>query len=619
MAQIKERKKSIFSIAIYLGRDKVTGKRTYHNQTFKGTKNGESIMKNRLITKQNSSIEMCQVIPELVNSHISYLFEDNIKKSKQECIYDSLHKLLNGNYDKYTFTNKSINKIINTGLDENEFQGLLSNLNEKTNIRKKNGVYYTPSDVSAFIIYNSIFQKLYAINNRTPKVVNENNFIKRCSIKEREKIWDKIIDMTIFDPTCGTGEFLLKALEIKVEALLKLKRQVSVDDYLRLLKSIYGNDINIESIEITKLRLFFYILKFLKSKDVNVCDELTKILNNNLSNYDFVEFNHRDCGKHDLIIGNPPYVEDRKSNSKPAIKYGNIYANVIHNSIQLLKDDGVLGFIIPLSYISTPRMNKIRAYVEEHTNYQCVLNYADRPDCLFNSVHQKLSILITKKGTEEHKLFTSGYKYWYKNERNMLFSNVTLQKNQFRKPSFYPKLGNAIDNSIMKKVYTETDYNLLDMVSSNDGQNIFLNMRACFWIKAFSFNPGSKEYKSFNYNDDIYNFILCLMNSSLFFWYWIAVSDCWHITNKELKHFLVITNDINIDKYRYLSEKLEDKLERTKKYIGTKQTDYEYKHKLCKNIIDGIDDELAITYNLTNEELNYIKNFSLSYRESRGG
>ncbi|MCL0081438.1 hypothetical protein M1N64_04345, partial [Peptococcaceae bacterium] len=205
MAQIKERKKSIFSIAIYLGRDKVTGKRTYHNQTFKGTKNGESIMKNRLITKQNSSIEMCQVIPELVNSHISYLFEDNIKKSKQECIYDSLHKLLNGNYDKYTFTNKSINKIINTGLDENEFQGLLSNLNEKTNIRKKNGVYYTPSDVSAFIIYNSIFQKLYAINNRTPKVVNENNFIKRCSIKEREKIWDKIIDMTIFDPTCGTG------------------------------------------------------------------------------------------------------------------------------------------------------------------------------------------------------------------------------------------------------------------------------------------------------------------------------------------------------------------------------------------------------------------------------
>ena len=573
-------------------------------------------MNKKLTAKQDASNELCHVIPEIVNSHISYLLEDDLENSKQSHIYDSLHILLNGNYDKYKFSGESINKMSSNSLNENEFQRLLSGLNEKTGSRKINGVYYTPQDVSAFIIHNSIFQKIYGVSTIAPKVVNRDNFIKKCNMEKCEEISKKIIDMTVFDPACGTGQFLLKALEIKIEALLRLKRQISVDDYLRLLNSIYGNDINIESIEITKIRLFFYIFRFLR--EMNEYDKLKKILNKNLLNHDFIEFSSENYGRYDLIIGNPPYVEDRKSSSKPEIKFGNIYANVIKNSIDLLKDDGILGFIIPLSYISTPRMGKIRAYVEQNTNYQCVFNYADRPDCLFNSVHQKLSILIARKGIKEHKLFTAGYKYWYKSERENLFSNSALQKNQFIKSSFYPKLGNKIDNSIMKKVYTETGNNLLDIVSSETGQDIFLNMRACFWIKVFSFNPGSREYKCFKCSNEIHDFILCLMNSSLFFWYWIAISDCWHITAKELKHMLVVTEGVDMDKYHSLSKRLENKLEKTKKYIGTKQTEYEYKHKLCKDVIDEIDNELANAYNLTDEELNYIKNFSLKYRESRG-
>ena len=57
-----------------------------------------------------------------------------------------------------------------------------------------------------------------------------------------------------------------------------------------------------------------------------------------------------------------------------------------------------------------------------------------------------------------------------------------------------------------------------------------------------------------------------------------------------------------------------EKLEKTKKYVGTKQTEYEYKHKMCKDIIDKIDNELSKVYNLSDEELLYVKNFALNYR-----
>ena len=134
-------------------------------------------------------------------------------------------------------------------------------------------------------------------------------------------------------------------------------------------------------------------------------------------------------------------------------------------------------------------------------------------------------------------------------------------------------------------------------------------MRSCFWIKAFSFNPGSSEYKEFNFNNSDY--IICLLNSSLFWLFWTIVSDCWHITSKELKHFKYIDT---AEDFSILRKELEDKLERTKKYVGSKQTEYEYKHKYCKDIIDKIDNKLAKIYGLTSEELNYIKEFAIKYR-----
>ena len=70
--------------------------------------------------------------------------------------------------------------------------------------------------------------------------------------------------------------------------------------------------------------------------------------------------------------------------------------------------------------------------------------------------------------------------------------------------------------------------------------------------------------------------------------------------------------------YEKLYKKLENKLEKTKKYIGSKQTNYEYKHKLCKDIIDEIDDCIGKEYKLSSDEIKYCKNFALKYRVSEG-
>lgn len=547
-------------------------------------------------------------VQKLTINYINYIsnnFLSHKKEEKIDCIYNCLQIMLNKNIQEYNFYNKKFNNII-LDLDDNKFQTLISNINEKQNHRKSFGVYYTPKDVVSFII-NNCFNNI--INNNIKTIINQMEISKI-----NNNIESLLFEKTVFDPTCGTGEFLVGTLKTKIDIIMKTKNHISDKELLLIINTIYGNDINIESIEIAKIRLFFTIIKY--TDNLNIYIKIANILNRNFFNYDFINIKH--IKVFDIILGNPPYVEYSKSPIKPNIKYGNIYANVLHNSIDSLKENGVVGFIVPISYISTLRMNAIRKYIENKTSKQFILNYADRPSSLFTTVHQKLSIVIAKLGKNKHRLFTSNYNYWYKYEREKLFNNVKVYENNYKNDFFYPKISNILEDNIFKKIFTNDNNNIFNLQNNNMKHTIYLNMRACFWIKAFSFNPGSKEYKCLFFDEKNRNFILCLLNSSLFFWFWNIISDCWHITLKELKYFKISENNINYDFFNKKYLELEKELEKTKKYVKTKQVEYEYKHKLCKNIIDEIDNELAKTYNITQLEINYIKSYSFKYRMNLG-
>ncbi len=547
-------------------------------------------------------------IKRIIENRIS----NNLPNIQQRKVLEALHLLLNGDYEKYTFNASIINSTLFYNYsDDDDFQLLLSKINEKQNGRRESGRFYTPKDVAEYIVANSF---LNLVNHTQQKVYS----IKKCleKLHNSELISKLLFDYSVFDPTCGTGEFLVSALELK----LSLLKNPLDNDFLNILKTIHGNDINITSVEISKIRLFFTI--FSKLDNYDNLNKVAEILNRNFHNKDFIKchnslFSQSPFEKYNIIVGNPPYIEDKKSQTKPLISYGNIYANVLENSSNMLEEKGVMGFVLPLSYVSTIRMKKIRDLLINKTPKQLLLNYADRPDCLFTGVHQKLTILICLNTTIKTEIYTTGYNYWYKNERENLLSDKELIFTKHNKLSYIPKISNETEKNIFEKILAKkNDKTFLNLSKSNQPNNLFLNMRACFWIKAFSFNPGSKEYKGFYFEEKKQPYILSLLNSNLFFFFWILTSDCWHITNKELSSFKIILNNINFEKFKILAEKLENKLEDTKQYIGTKQTKYAYKHKFCKVEIDLIDKELARIYNLTNKEVDYLINYQLKYRMS---
>lgn len=557
-------------------------------------------------------------------------------------IHNELNNIIGEVFKDYKLSNKCYTY--------EEVQDILSTLNEKESIRRNKGVYYTPIDVVKFILINSVKMLCNKLkpNNltihkcltdlhtqstfnddknqiKTEQEINPSSkFIASYDVSDLNSIpYDTFCyEQSIYDPCCGSGIFLLTALDLKFNLLDLHHINITQSKINKVVGTIKGNDLNQDSVIITKIRLFLYILN---RCGVEKIKGISEILNKSFKCYDYVEkFNPEN--KYDIIIGNPPYVENVKNKrissetngvcEMPLKKYGNIYANVLENASKQLKQGGVLGFIIPLSYISTPRMNNIRHELCKNIKEQYILSYADRPDCLFTSVHQKLCIILGRNEKEKTNIYTSNYKYWYRDERKDLFNNIEVVKNDYIKDEYIPKLGTQIDIDVYKKIEKQ-ESSIINLMKSGSN-NLYLNMSATFWIKAFMNEHISSEYKVFKCEtEDDLNYCICLLNSSLFWWYWICVSDCWHITRKELLGFKIPKiNDFS--EVKSLAKKLEEQLENTKLYVGTKQTEYEYKHKLCIKNIHQIDDYINKLFCLTDEESLYIKNFAYRYRIGGG-
>lgn len=536
----------------------------------------------------------------------NHIINDTVSHYVKELAFEketlfALHTLLNSHFVKYNFKQ---NSALNPKNSLNTFQSIFSACH-----RKEKGIYYTQAEVADYIVANTIISNLLDFETMFSLDMALDTLLQMG----QEFVQKLVFEKSFFDPTCGSGEFLLSVVNFKIKLALKSGLNLSDLDYIQICSTVKGNDIESESLDIAKMRIFFAILPYLKNP--HSYNDLALALNQCFFNKDFVLDFVKIKEKFNFIVGNPPYIEYAKYERKQELltNYGNIYADVIANSLNMLKQSAGLGFVLPLSYISTARMQRIRILIKENCEKQIILSFADRPDCLFVGAHQKINILIAKKGFKPCKTYTSNYKHWYKNEREFLLNEREIIVSNIEYNEFIPKIGNEIELSIYNKIRSSYKNNLIS-IQKQDGKSVFLNMRACFWIKAFCKAKNSKEYNEYKFDGDMRDFILCVLNSSLFWIFWTMVSDCWHLTQKELRHFSVPKKIKNSKLFQNLAHKLETKLEKTKLYINTAQIDYEYKHKFCKKEIDDIDKALAKIYHLSQKELEYIQKFALKYR-----
>ena len=243
-------------------------------------------------------------------------------------------------------------------------------IEDKPEVKKAGGVYYTPTYIVNYIVENTL-GKLLSFRPEGEILTD----------KQTQKIINEVSKLKILDPACGSGSFLIGAFQYLLnwhlafytqnEEIIKKYStqkqpaiyQASNGDWLLtttekkriLLNNIYGVDIDSQAVEVTKLSL---LLKVLEGESEQTISNQMKFfreralpdLSNNIKCgnsligpdfYDQMEMNFLDdeeklrinvfdwetefkeimeAGGFDVVIGNPPYdvlEKDRNESSWP--------------------------------------------------------------------------------------------------------------------------------------------------------------------------------------------------------------------------------------------------------------------------------------------------------------
>ena len=308
--------------------------------------------------------------------------------------------------------------------------------------RKRYGIYYTPVEMVEYIVDNTV-GKLDVLKNPCPKIL---------------------------DSSCGCGNFLVYAFE-KLIKIFEEKSEELVEKYgdesfkkenipRYILKNcIYGTDTDKEAVEITK-RLLTKVAILGKYEEPIANDDLeeeeswdeykatylnednwnTSLFKMNIYNQDGLKINWKT--KFDIIIGNPPYVGHKllTKEYKQFImtKYREVYRDksdlyfcFYKNSLELLKDDGVIHLITPRYFLESISAELLRNYLEKNAEIEEIIDFlgAEVFDCVGISA---CIIRMRKKGygiSTTNIYRKKSDKYVYVNDRKNLVESVEEIKN----------------------------------------------------------------------------------------------------------------------------------------------------------------------------------------------
>ncbi|MCK9401443.1 MAG: N-6 DNA methylase [Bacteroidales bacterium] len=311
-------------------------------------------------------------------------------------------------------------------------------IEEKSEVRKAGGVYYTPQYIVDYIVKNTVGK---LTEGKTP---------------------NEISSLKIVDPACGSGSFLIGAYQYlldwhknyytgdgkvskgnKGNPLTPDGNLTTSEKKRILLNNIYGVDIDVNAVEVTKLSLLLKCLegeteasistqfRLFNERVLPTLDENIKS-GNSLIDTDFYAgefelgfekkikpFNWQKAfpevfkqGGFDIVIGNPPYgalfSENEfiyfKNRYQTAVWRGESYLMFIEQGLRLLQPDGLLGFIIPDTLLNLGFTQLARELLLRNSNIKEIVGL---PSNVFSGATVDTIILLTEKAGYTDKFHPS--------------------------------------------------------------------------------------------------------------------------------------------------------------------------------------------------------------------
>jgi len=341
----------------------------------------------------------------------------------------------------------------------------------------------------------------------------------------------------------------------------------------------------------------------------------------------------------DIVIGNPPYGIKFSENEKEYFKKqylctktitgkqkgsSDSFALFIEKGFNILKRNGNLIYIVPISITSSDSMTALHNLLEKNCRLIKISSYAVRPQPIFQNAVINTSILFFIKTLTpvEQILCTKMYRKGKGFDLKTLLENLQfIDVRNYKLYGRYPKISLPIETNILDKLFsikTKTK----DLIRKN-GEPIYYRFAGGRYFKVVTpYKTGSSAEKIIYFDKHIANNIGAILSSNLFFWYYQIFSDNLNLKSYEIESFPIPINELSEERIKVLEKLYDDYLKDIEKNAKTRittkyahiDTFKEYKIGKSKKYIDAIDDFIGPLYGLNEEEIEFIKNYEIEFR-----
>lgn len=163
-----------------------------------------------------------------------------------------------------------------------------------------------------------------------------------------------------------------------------------------------------------------------------------------LLNNDFIQFENNEL--FDLVITNPPYFVCKKEYVPSCYHeyiYGrpNIFGLFILHSIMLTKENGIIAFVVPKSFLNAVYYSKIRNYIKQTCKIVEIIDF-EKDNKFIDTQQSTFGIVLHKTNQQniEKQNIDCDYSFMFNN--NSIFTNDSLtMKNIFNEAKTLFQLG----------------------------------------------------------------------------------------------------------------------------------------------------------------------------------
>jgi hypothetical protein len=352
-------------------------------------------------------------------------------------------------------------------------------------------------------------------------------------------------------------------------------------------------------------------------------------------------------GGFDVIVGNPPWKEysavkkDYTVRNYASETSGNLHCLCTERSLQIRRPNGRMSFIVQLPLASSSRMQSIRRLLTQASRSLFVIPFDDRPGKVFDGLQHCRSVIFLSQshGSEtSSSLLTTRYQRWATEVRQNLFPQIEYARvdGGVIVPDTFPKYASDTQVQLFRRVKERSTQTISASLSSRETRSfIFYQEATQYWVKATVGLPyyakngtvGAPAHGRYLYfaKPETAHAVAAVLNSSLFYAYFIAYGDCFHLSDGLVSGFpvneAILSDPALVELNKALMKDL--RTNATRKTINTRDGDCiaydEFYCSASKPFIDEIDSVLAGHCGFTNAELDLAMNFDIKFRLGQNG